>query len=194
MAEEASIRVSKLSAAHRQLKTAITLWGNEHDPIAAHTLAVAAYEVFHYVSKKRDPNRRDLLFDTDWIKDEYRADWIALIKRSANFFKHADRDPEAILDFDPAMNEWYILYAISARQLCGETQSQEESDFMWWFSINRSQFLTDAGREMLANRIPTDVIEHGRRLTKKQFFEVLRDARMLQGRSTVTGRRYFLPT
>jgi hypothetical protein len=177
MSDEASIRVSKISGAHRQLKTAITLWGRDDDPVAVHTLAVAAYEVFHFVSKKRDPNRRDLLFDTDWIKDEYRRDWVALIKKSANFFKHADRDPDAILDFDPGMNEWYILYATAARQLCGEAQSQEESDFMWWFTLNRPQFLTDEGRKMLADRWPSDVIEYGRGLTKKQFFEAVRNAR-----------------
>lgn len=88
MSDEASIRVSKISGVHRQLKTAITLWGRDDDPVAVHTLAVAA--------------------------------WVALIKKSANFFKHADRDPDAILDFDPGMNEWYILYATAARQLCGE--------------------------------------------------------------------------
>jgi hypothetical protein len=34
-----------------------------------------------------------------------------------------------VIDFDPDLSEWFILYAIVARQLCGEDQSEEESLF-----------------------------------------------------------------
>jgi hypothetical protein len=94
------IRVSKLDAACRQLRTAITLWFTGGDPIAIHTLAFAAYEVLHHLSKKRDPFRRDLIFDTDHIKVEHLGDWNKLIRRHANFFKHADRDGDSVIEFD----------------------------------------------------------------------------------------------
>ncbi|HXW39863.1 MAG TPA: hypothetical protein VEK75_01575 [Xanthobacteraceae bacterium] len=153
MADKASvIRISKLDAARRQLRTAITLWFTDGDPVAVHALAFAAYEIFHTVSKKRDPYRRDLLLDSDMIKDEYRREWHDLVKKAAVFFKHADRDPEAILDFLVDSNDWFILYGIAGRQLCGESQSDEESDFMWWLSFHRPEMLTDAGRKMLADR------------------------------------------
>jgi hypothetical protein len=67
------LRIGKLDAARRQLETAIILWFTDGDPVAIHTLAFAAYEIIHVVSKKRDPNRRDLLFDPLVIKDEYHA-------------------------------------------------------------------------------------------------------------------------
>jgi hypothetical protein len=64
----------KVDAAKCQLQKEITLWFKDEDPVSIHTLVFAAYEVSHSVSKKRDPNRRDLLFDTLWIKDECRSD------------------------------------------------------------------------------------------------------------------------
>ena len=103
----------------------ITLWFKDEDPVSVHTLVFAAYEVFHSVSKKRNPNRRDLLFDTLWIKDEYRKDWYKIIKKPDYFFKHADRDPEGVLDFHPDMNEWFILYAVAAREFCAEQPTEE---------------------------------------------------------------------
>lgn len=117
--------------------------------------------------------------------------------KSANFFKHADRDPDDILDFDPEMNEFYILYAIAARQICGETQSQEEADFMWWFSLQRPSCLTDAGRKMLSDRWPTDVLEYGRGLTRREFFAALRKARATidsNGSQIVVRRSFHLPS
>jgi hypothetical protein len=58
------IRLGKVDVARRQPQTAITLWFTEGDPVSVHTLVFAAYEVFHFVSKSRNPNRRDLLFHT----------------------------------------------------------------------------------------------------------------------------------
>jgi hypothetical protein len=112
----ATIRVSKLDAACRQLRTAITLWFSGGDPVAVHALAFAAYEVLHALSKKRDPNRPALLFDCDHVKDEYRGEFNKLVKRHAHFFKHANRDGDSVIEFDPAINGWFILYAITARQ------------------------------------------------------------------------------
>jgi hypothetical protein len=173
------LKISKVDAARRQLRTAITLWFTDGDPVAVHTLAFAAYEILHTVSKKRDPYRRDLLFDTDWIKDEHLSDWNKLVRKNANFFKHADRDTDGITELDLGMNEWFIVFAIMARQLCGEGQSQEESDFMWWFHVHRTKYLTDKGRQMLADHWPTNIIEFSRTLSKSKFYELLRDARLV---------------
>jgi hypothetical protein len=188
---DTTLRISKLDAARRQLRTAITLWFTDGDPVAVHALAFAAYEIFHYVSKHRDPYRRDLIFDTDHIKEEYLGDWNKLIRKNANFFKHADRDPNDIAELDTSMNEWFISYAIAGRQLCGESQSQEESDFQWWFHVNRSEYLTDKGRKMIANLIPINQIEFSRKLSKNQFYELLRQGRIARQGGRPDYRRVF---
>ncbi|WP_063995454.1 hypothetical protein [Bradyrhizobium sp.] len=104
--------VTKLDAARRHLAAAIRLWFRNGDAVSIHTLAFAAYEVIHFISIHRDKFRRDLLFDSDLIKDEHRAEYNRLIRSPANFFKHADRDPGGSLEFEPAASEIFMLFAI----------------------------------------------------------------------------------
>jgi hypothetical protein len=169
-----TVRVSKLNAAQRQLKTAIALWFEDGDPVSVHTLAFAAYEIFHSVSEHRDPYRRDLIFDTFHIKDEYRREWLAVVKREANFFKHGDRDSEAIIDFDPDLAEFFMLYSMLARQLCGETPSEEESAFTWWIMFHRPHLLAEQARKSLTDRVPAEYLEGIRLLPKSKFREEFR--------------------
>jgi hypothetical protein len=180
--DSSTITLSKLEAASRQLRTAITLWFDEGDPVSVHTLAFAAYEIFHMVSAHRDPYRRDLLFDSDWIKDEYRRDWNKHIRREANFFKHGDRDPEGSIDFNPDLSDWFILFATYARRLCCEPQSEEETLFTWWIQINRPHLLTEDGRKFVADRIPDHELNNFRTFNKREFREVWRQAGLLKKR------------
>src|ERR1700674_3549250 len=107
-----SLIISKLDAARRQLETAITLWFDDGDPVSIHTLASAAYEIIHAVSKQRNPFRRDLLFDSDQIKDEHRAEFNLLIKQYANFFKHAKNDGNATIEFRPVLSEMFLVFSL----------------------------------------------------------------------------------
>src|SRR5258708_319157 len=168
---DSTIRLDKLDAACRQLRTAITLWFNDGDPVSVHTLAFAAYEIIHVVSKKRNPHRRDLLFDTLVIKDDYRRDWNDSIKRHANFFKHADRDPDKVIEFNPIISEMFILFSILGRELCGEPMSDEESTFRWRFQIHKPEFLTDNGKKLVADTLPVENIEYLRTVEKREFFQ-----------------------
>jgi hypothetical protein len=179
------ITLSKLDAACRQLRTAIALWFEESDPVSTHALAFAAYEIFHSVSLHREPYRRDLIFDSDWIKDEFRRNWLKHVKREANFFKHGDFDPEATLDFNPELTEFFILYASYARRLCGSPQSDEETLFGWWIQINRPDILTEEGRKFIGDRIPVDVLERMRSLDRRQFREVWQQSGMVKKRPLI---------
>ncbi len=174
-----TIRIGKVEAAKRQLRTAISLWFNDGDPVAVHALAFAAYEVMHSVSEKRDPYRRDLLFDTLWIKDEYRGKWNKHIRKEANFFKHADRDGDSVIEFNPKLSECFIMFAIAARELCGEQSSDEESIFCHWLTIHRPDLITDDWKKRISESIPIDDIQELRARPKKEFFEIFHHARLL---------------
>jgi len=173
------LTVGKLEAAHRQLRTAISLWFNDGDPVSIHTLAFAAHEIFDAVSKKRDPYRRDMLFDSALIKDEYRREFVSGLKKHANFFKHADHDSDAEIEFNPLLTEGFILFAILGRSLCGSPRSDEESTFSWWLQIHKPNILTENGRKMVAAAIPIDNLEYLRGLSKPDFFGVFHAARQL---------------
>jgi hypothetical protein len=179
-----TIRISKLEAARRQLRTAITLWFTGGDPVAIHTLAFAAYEVLHAISEKRDPHRIDLIFDSSWIKDEHRRDWNRVVRKDANFFKHADRDGDSVIEFKPQSSDIFILFAIYARELCGETASEEERVYGWWLRLNRPDLSTEKGRKSLTDLLKVEDIEHLRTLSKQEFFEACRKTVMPVPRTT----------
>ena len=165
-----SITISKLDAARRQLQTAVTLWFTGGDPVSTHALAYAAYENLHAVSKKRNPNRHDLLFDLAVIKEESRKEVNAMIKRHANFFKHGDRDAEAVVDFNPVLSETFILFAIKGLELCGESMSDEFLVFNNWMRIEIP--LSRRGRRnRLVNSIPVENLAKLRALPEDDFFQ-----------------------
>jgi hypothetical protein len=176
MGTYAKIRISKLEAARRQLKTAITLWFTGGDPVAIHSLAFASYEVLHAISEKRDPKRSDLIFDSALIEDERRNEWNKVVRKDANFFKHADRDGDSVIEFVPQTSEVFILFAIWAREFCGEVPSQEEVIFTTWLRVSRSKLLTAKGRNKLTEALTADDIRQLRVLPKPKFFEVCRES------------------
>jgi hypothetical protein len=171
------MRISKLNAAQRQLRTAITLWFNNGEPVAIHTLACAAYEILHSISKRRDPTRPSLLFDSDRIKDEYRREWVDRMKKEYNFFKHADRDGDTVIEFNPELSEWFILYAFLARELCGEPASDEEVAFVRWMQVQHPNLLTEAGKQSIASMVSEVDLHWLRGRPKNDFFKAYLVAR-----------------
>jgi hypothetical protein len=170
------LKICKLEAARRQLEAAIILWFNGGDPVAIHTLAFAAYEIVHTISKKRDPQRRKLLFDSSAIVDQHRSEFNIWIKSHANFFKHGNRDGEAVIYFQPALSELFILYAIFGLELCGQSRSTAQSAFVWWISIHKPHWLTQRTRNIVADRIPVDSLAELRQVDKADFLKAFRGA------------------
>jgi hypothetical protein len=174
--------VTKLDAARRQLATAIRLWFHNGDAVSIHTLAFAAYEVIHFISIHRDKYRRDLLFDSDLIKDEHRAEYNKLIRSPANFFKHADRDPDGSIEFDPVASETFMLFAILGLATIKEPNTDEEAAFMFWRYFHHPNQLTEAGRKTYVDGIPDDRLAEIRSIPKDQFFEAFTKSRWMNRR------------
>jgi hypothetical protein len=172
------LTISKMDAARQQLATAIELWFRDGDPVSIHTLAFAAYEIIHVVSKKRG-RQITLIFDSDMIKDEYRNDWAKIVKREANFFKHGDRDSDATISFGPVLSELYILICLAGLGTMGTKWGDIESAFFWWTVINKPRFLTDEGRKLLEDRIEIEqfALPHG--IRKAEFFEQFLKSRQI---------------
>lgn len=113
------LKISKLDAAKRQLESAIRLYFNYGDAISIHTLARAAYEILLDLNKKHSGS--PMLMDDFLIKDEYKKKYRRMIREPQNFFKHADWNPEGVLDFNPDVTPFFIYDAISKYQgLTGE--------------------------------------------------------------------------
>jgi hypothetical protein len=162
------------------LQTAIQLWFQDGEPVSIHTLAYAAYEIVHVVSKQRNPGRRDLLFDSLAIADEYRREVIGKIKEPANFFKHAKTDENKILEYSPDASWAFIMYAILGVQLCGERLNVEESAFLQWVSLQHPELLTEEGRRQVVNRLPPEEFQMVLSIPKKDFLQMYEAAQRLK--------------
>lgn len=165
-----SQQVTKLEAARRQLQTAIELWFNDGDAVSIHTLAFAAYEIIHVISKKKN-RKGELIWDSLVVKDEFRSEFNMSTKKHADFFKHANKDPEAVIDFPPQLSEMFIFFCLWGLTFMNERHTDTECAFGLWFVLHRPNSLTPKGHEIMAQKIPIEDLNELRRFKKSVFFE-----------------------
>jgi hypothetical protein len=166
-------QVTKLDAAQRQLRTAIRMWFyDDEDYVSAHTLAFAAYEIAHAVSKAKKPNRRDLLLDSSEVKPDKRKEFNHAFREAANFFKHADRDPDGSIEFSPGLTEIFIYFAISGLALCDVDLAPELLIFMSWLQIRTPALMSKQVQEVITKGGLIDNIAYARSMPQHEFFEV----------------------
>jgi hypothetical protein len=136
------IKISKLEAARRQLDTAIRLYFANGDPVSTQTLAAAAFEILKDLDKHgpKTGTFHDRIQVN--VKPEYRKYVLNLFKESQNFFKHADQDPEKILEFGLAWPEYYLANASEKYRELAAEQSAEMFVYALWFSFQNPQLLT----------------------------------------------------
>jgi hypothetical protein len=165
------LQVSKLDAAQSQLRTAIRMWFYDEDYVSAHTLAYAAYEIAHAVSKAKNPNRGDLLLDSSQVKPDKRKEFNQVFKEAANFFKHADRDPDGTIEFSPGLTELFIYFAIKGLALCGVKLAIELDIFMYWLQVRSPSLMSDKAREILTNSLLIENLAQAKAMPQHEFFE-----------------------
>ncbi|MCR9967351.1 hypothetical protein [Vibrio antiquarius] len=101
------LKLSKFDVAERQLCLAIELFFKSADPVAIHTLSEAASQILRDIApeySKHSFYRQH----PDWSKSE-RKELNRQLNEARNFFKHADKDPKALIDFNPASNHLSLL-------------------------------------------------------------------------------------
>jgi len=110
-------QITKLDAARRQLDTAITLFFDNGDGISVHTLAYASFKILFDVY----PLHKSDDFGTK-IDEMIRAMGWQRFNKTANFLKHADRDPAELLRYhDVDGTQAFIgLASLMYRRITGE--------------------------------------------------------------------------
>ncbi len=166
--ETEKIRVSKLDAARRQLDCAIELWFADKDDVSIHTLAAAAHQIIHDINKKK--GNQDLLFGSDVIRDEHRAEFVARVKRDMNFFKHADRDAEEITEFVLMGSIMFILFSAIGLQQLGERLNDVENTFFNWLTLHHPNWMMKDYREKIEKAFSAQYLEEIRGFSKQGFF------------------------
>lgn len=137
-----SLTVSKLDAAKRQLETFIRLYFSSGDPVAMHTLAAAAFNVIRDLNKKRGgaPTIQEKLFDN--VRPEHHKSLREKLAEAQNFFKHADRDHDATLEFNPEFAKLIAMDACSKyTELTGESPPLFQIFNGWMMITNQEIFV-----------------------------------------------------
>jgi hypothetical protein len=165
------LTITKIDAARMQLATAIEMWFNGDNPVAVHTLACAAYQIIHDLNrKKKGP---PLLFDSDYVKDQYRKEAVALLKKQSGFFKHADfrKNGATEIEFETLTSDGFILFSLVGLRYLGHKSNVYERAFWIWTFIHKPHFMTDEGRKFFFDSVSVNDIEDLRQINKKKFLE-----------------------
>lgn len=160
-----SIHVTKFGAMRRQLTAAVKLWFDDGDPIAIHTLLFASHEILHTIFRIR--GHKNLLFDNPNVNPMYQKEWAKKLTAAATFFKHARADPNAVIDFNPQLNEMFLLFSIFALREMKEELAPEERAFTHWTFVNRPEIMIERSYDGIA----IETIEELRGVSRKQFLE-----------------------
>ena len=123
--------ITKQEAALRQLDQAIRAFFRNDDMLAVHTLAAAATEVLSdlgkirgVISPLRDPER---------IRPERQKEWLAALRKTQNFLKHADTDPDRSHTYNEEETVFLLFEAVGlAGALVNETGRERHAFFVWF--------------------------------------------------------------
>ena len=158
-----NLTISKLDAAKRQLETAIRLYFSNGDPVSIHTLTAAAHNIIRDVTKRRG-NELMLVKDQllEYLKPDFRKIFKEKLNEAENFFKHADRDHEATLNFNPDRSEFLIIDACSQYcKLTGEDPPLFQI-YRGWFMANNQDLFTSPVQTQVLNATASMIVGMGR--------------------------------
>jgi hypothetical protein len=107
------------------------------------------------------------LFDNRNVNPAYKKEWAKRLTEAGTFFKHARADPDASIDFNPQINEMFLLFSIFAIREMKERLAPEERAFTHWIFVNRPEILF----EWAYDGVPVESIEELRGVSRKQFLK-----------------------
>ncbi|MBX9591782.1 MAG: hypothetical protein K2X43_21020 [Hyphomonadaceae bacterium] len=130
------MQITKFEAARRQLVTSIRLFFEEADSISVYTLAHAAWEVLDALCQHQDKIRfREQMAGANRLtEDEIKR----IANHGKNFFKHADRKPEDVLEnFDDDLNDHVLIAATMDFGTLASTKPMEVQLYpIWYFAAH----------------------------------------------------------
>jgi hypothetical protein len=134
---ENRIQVTKLESARRQLETAIKLFFASGDFVSIHTLSYAAYGITRDLCE-HTKNPKSL---SKWIEDRFvetqRKEFFKHISKAGGFFKHADQEPKAVLEYIPEQYEFFLMFAIYQYEALTNELTLPMRVFKIWYLKNR---------------------------------------------------------
>jgi hypothetical protein len=142
------MRITKFEAARRQLVTSIRLFFEGADSISVYTLGHAAWEVLDALCKHQGKIRfREQMAGANKLtEDEIKR----IANHGKNFFKHADRKPEDVLeDFDDDLNDHVLIAATMDFGTLASAKPMEVQLYpIWYFAAHPEKIALPDFKEM----------------------------------------------
>lgn len=127
--------VDKISAARRQLISAIYMFFERKDSIAIYSLSWDAYQILTDLCKQKGIQRE--IEDSEILNEISKlSEVITAMRKPRNFFKHSDRESDdATIKFFPDAS--YLILASSCQYFLKLTGDlfYEGRLFQWWFLL-----------------------------------------------------------
>jgi hypothetical protein len=134
------MHISKLDAASRQLHKAVQMFLNKNDPVSIHTLGSAAQEMFESLCRARKiKSLKSQILET--VREERQNEFGKKLNEAKNFFKHANRDSEADIKFNPDTNEFVLWDAVQLYYLLTKQKEPLFVAFLLWMYAKNPEFV-----------------------------------------------------
>jgi hypothetical protein len=143
--------ITKPEAAKRQLRIAIRMFFDEADGVATYTLAAAAQEVLRGLLTAKGEEEASFIKDSLSIVPEHRQEFLRIVNRPQNFFKHADRDPHEVLEFEPDLLPFVLQDSVQMYQRLTGKILREGLVFYMWFMFTYPDFLKEEALSAVAS-------------------------------------------
>ncbi len=151
-----ALLLSKLQVARRQLEATVGLFFRDGDPVAIHTLTAAAYEVLHDLTKISGQHAMLKARVEEVVKPEHVKAFRLKLNEAENFFKHAARDPAALLRFYPGQTEILLFDAVRTYRLISGKPAPLLTAFEYWCVLHAPDlFLPLAGAAAFQGLFPS---------------------------------------
>jgi hypothetical protein len=164
------VTVTKPGAAGRQLCAAIRLFLGDGDPVAIHTLASAAAQITADLMKAK--GMMSIVRSAALVREDRRKEVLRTMAAPENFFKHADRDPDEAIEFNPETTEFFIFAALAELQAMTGRLPREGQVFQMWFLLKHEGMLLESDQTRVI-RQALDVVRRGSGLAKSDFLQLL---------------------
>lgn len=142
---------TKLDVARRQLAVAIRLFFDGRESVSVYTLAANAWEIVDVLCRNDgvdslSEQARENIPEGKCLKRDY-------VNPYRNFFKHADRDPDATLeDFSDDKNDHLLFSAVEDLIRLEQRTLYECQVFqIWYLAVYEEKIATEALERVLAD-------------------------------------------
>jgi len=167
-----TIKLSKIEVVKRQLETAVKLYFQDEDIVAIHTIIGACRTILKDILPKMKGIKSEFEDTLSKLPKEFQK----LVRDSynipQNFLKHADKDFDETIEFNPLITEMFIYVAINDIQKLVAEITPHQLMFRLWYYVQNSEKLG-------LNKAMRDKLKNYENYNKSEFYRIFEDDALL---------------